>query len=113
MSWFGNQPFPSYELNNNNAKIKTTKERIEKLQAVKEIGTKETETDFCKVIENTEAMRIQLIFDGKPDDQTRDILKSNGFKWAPSQGAWQRQLTDNARYSTKKVLEQLNKLKTA
>ena len=23
-------------------------------------------------------------------------LKSNGFRWAPSVGAWQRQLTDNA-----------------
>ena len=27
---------------------------------------------------------------------TRAELKSNGFRWAPSVGAWQRQLTDNA-----------------
>lgn len=26
-------------------------------------------------------------------------MKSNGFKWAPSQGAWQRQLTKNAIYA--------------
>ena len=35
----------------------------------------------------------------------REVLKSNGFKWAPSQGAWQRQLTNNARYALKKVIE--------
>ena len=33
---------------------------------------------------------------GKPDADTRAELKSSGFRWAPSVGAWQRQLTDNA-----------------
>lgn len=103
-----NRPFESYALTNNNAKIKATKERLELLQKAKAEPIKEVEqSDICKVVENTEIMRIQLIFDGKPDEETRTILKSNGFKWAPSQGAWQRQLTDNARYSTKKALEQL------
>jgi hypothetical protein len=48
-------------------------------------------------------MRLQLFFDGKPDENTRSILKSNGFKWAPSQGAWQRQLNSNAKYALEKV----------
>ena len=30
------------------------------------------------------------------DADTRAELKSSGFRWAPSVGAWQRQLTDNA-----------------
>lgn len=34
-------------------------------------------------------------------EATRSILKSNGFRWSPSQGAWQRQLTNNARYALK------------
>lgn len=109
-SWYGS-PYGSFSLTNNNASIKATKQRLEALQKAKEEGTKETiQTDICKVVENTELMRIQLLFDGKPDEQTRCILKSNGFRWSPSQGAWQRQLTDNARYSTKKVIEQLEKL---
>lgn len=111
-SWY-KVPYASFSLTNNNAKIKNTKERLEQLQKAKETPTQESETiqtDICKVIENTELMRIQLLFDGKPDEQTRSILKSNGFRWAPSQGAWQRQLTNNARYSTKKVIEQLEKL---
>ena len=40
--------------------------------------------------------RLQVFFDGKPDADTRAELKSSGFRWAPSVGAWQRQLTDNA-----------------
>lgn len=65
---------------------------------------------FCehfKVVENAEIDRLQLIFDGKPDEETRTILKQNAFKWAPSQTAWQRQLTDNARRSLESVIRQL------
>ena len=40
--------------------------------------------------------RLQLIFADKPDADTRQALKSEGFKWASSQGAWQRQLNQNA-----------------
>lgn len=63
--------------------------------------------DGIKVVENAEAMRIQLIFDGKPDEETRNLLKSNGFRWSPSFGAWQRQLNNNGIYATKSVLEKL------
>lgn len=103
-------PYLPYLLTNNNANIKRTRDRLESLKKVKEAGSQETECEFCKVVENTEIMRIQLIFDGKPEPQVRDILKSNGFKWAPSQGAWQRQLTNNAKYALKRVLEELKKL---
>lgn len=52
---------------------------------------------------NIEANRIQIIFDGKPDEDTRSELKSEAFKWAPSQGVWQRQLTDNAIRALKRI----------
>ena len=39
---------------------------------------------------------MQLLFDEKPPEDQRRALKSEGFKWAPSQGAWQRQLNQNA-----------------
>lgn len=107
---WGTAPFPSFRLTNNNAKIKNTKNRLARLQAAKSKPTEEIatlENDYCKVVENTEIMRIQLIFDGKPDAEVRKILKSNGFRWAPSQGAWQRQLTSNGKYATKQVLTEL------
>ena len=54
-----------------------------------------------------EDKRLQLKFPGKPDETTRSLLKSNGFRWSPREGAWQRQLTGNAEYSLKRVVEKL------
>ena len=56
---------------------------------------------------NTDINRLQLKFDGKPDESTRSILKSYGFRWSPREGAWQRQLTGNAEYSLKQIKEKL------
>lgn len=102
------QPFPSFELTSINSKIKRINQRIAELSEAKERGTTEAENEFCKVVENTEIMRLQLIFDGKPSEDVRAILKSHGFKWSPKNAAWQRQLTDNARYAAEKVLKQIS-----
>lgn len=104
------QPYPAYELTNNNACIKSTKERLARLSAVKERGTVEKDNQRFKVVENVEEMRLQLIFDSKPSDEIRCILKSNGYKWSPRSTAWQRQLTPNARYSVTKVLSAIESL---
>ena len=48
--------------------------------------------------------RLQILFDEKPDEDTRKALKSNGFRWSPKNGAWQRQLTDNAIRAAKTAL---------
>lgn len=99
--------YPAYLLSNNNANIRRLEERIKSLQATKSKGTQESENQFFKVVENTENMRLQLFFEGKPEQEVREVLKSNGFKWAPSQGAWQRQLTANAKYALKSVIKKL------
>lgn len=93
------QPFSSYELTNNNANIK----RLE--SKVKEVGKGFSGWEFNGgyAEANTELDRLQLFFDERPDEQQRAVLKSNGFKWAPSQEAWQRQLTDNAIYSAGRI----------
>jgi hypothetical protein len=102
-----------FSTTNINQEIKRNRDRLEEITRVKEAGTSETVYEDFTVIENTELMRLQIIFDGKPEPEVRDILKSNGFKWAPSQNAWQRQLTANAKYSLKRTIEQLKKLQTA
>lgn len=102
--------FGIFDLTNLSARIRQTKERLATLEKEKERGTKTTETDFCTIIENTEIMRLQLIFTEKPVENIRHVLKSNGFHWSPKNGAWQRQLTNNARYAAKKVLENLKTL---
>lgn len=109
----GRVGFPQYALQNNNANIHRVEDRLKSLKAAKEKGTQETENQFFKVVENTECMRLQLFFEDKPEPEIREILKSNGFRWAPSQSAWQRQLTGNARYALKRVIEQLEKMQEA
>lgn len=105
---FYGKPFPTYELTNSNANIKRVKQRIETLEAVKVSKPVEEEHDGYTYRENTEAMRVQLQFDGKPDDETRALLKRNGFRWAPSLGVWQRQLNDNGKYAAHRVMEALD-----
>ena len=51
-----------------------------------------------KVEANREDNRLQIYFEEKPDEKTRETLKENGFRWSPKAGAWQRQLNDNAIY---------------
>ena len=81
------------------------RERLAELESKAKAETKETERpDGINVVENAEADRLQIFFPGKPDSATIQNLKSRGFKWSPSNGCWQRQLTDNARYVLKYIL---------
>jgi len=91
--------FPGFTLSGNNAEMHRIQGRIKELSARKEQGNKELDINGVRVVQNAEVMRLQLFFDGKPAPATIAMLKSNAFKWAPSVGAWQRQLTANAIYS--------------
>lgn len=93
------QPYAPYMLTNNNANIQRIKKRIAELETKEELGYTGWQFGGGEAVVNTELDRLQLFFEGKPDENIRKQLKSNGFKWAPSQGAWQRQLNDNAIYS--------------
>lgn len=98
------KPFASYALSNNNSNIKRVRERIAELEKRQTEAVPEGWTfEGGEVVINTEMNRLQIIFDGKPDDDLRTELKRRGFRWAPSQGAWQRQLTDAAIFAAKKV----------
>jgi len=89
------QPFSSYDLTNNNSQIKRLRGKLSEVSR----GFEGWEFDGGRAEANTDMNRLQLFFDEQPDDSQRARLKANGFKWAPSQDAWQRQLTDNAIYS--------------
>lgn len=60
--------------------------------------------EIAKVIRNKEIMRLQLVFDGKPSEETRKVLKSNGFRWTPSHMAWQRLLNKNSELALKHLV---------
>jgi len=43
-----------------------------------------------EMVINIEINRVQFIFDDIPSPEKRALLKSHGFKWSPTQKAWQR-----------------------
>lgn len=107
----GRVGYPDYEMKNNNANIRRIKERIAALEKEAQQAAANTgpiKGDGYELVENADAGRIQFIFDGKPDGDTRALLKENGFRWAPSQGAWQRMLNDNGRSAAQRVMQALN-----
>ena len=106
----GMEKFGIFDTSNINQQIRSVKQRIERLEKEKSQGNVETESNGSfKVIENTDIMRLQIIFDGKPPAEARDLLKSHGFRWSPKNSAWQRQLTNNAKYAYKQIKEDLEK----
>ena len=70
-------------------------------------GGLKKETKLYKLDEDFADGRIRFRFDGKPRQEIIDIMKSRGFKWSPSNKAWQRQNTPNGVYSAKRVIEEL------
>lgn len=106
----GRLGFPDYALTNNNANIRRLEGRIKSLQETKSKGTQESENKFFKVKEDTDAMRVQLFFEGKPEPEVRDVLKHNGFRWAPSVGAWQRHLNANGKSAVRSVIRDLEEM---
>lgn len=108
----GRVGYPDYEMKNNNANIRRIKERIAGLEKEAQRAAENTgpvKGDGYELVENTDLGRIQFVFDGKPDDDTRALLKENGFRWAPSQGAWQRMLNDNGRSAAERVRRVLDR----
>lgn len=89
-------PYESYLLTNNNANIRQTKKRIEELSAKKETEFEGWSFEGGEVKMDLQANRLRVFFHEKPDRDTCSAMRHGGFRWAPSVGAWQRQLTNNA-----------------
>lgn len=97
------KPFQSWELSNNNAEIRRVHQRIESLTRANEVAYVGWEFDGGHVEANRDQGRLQVFFDGKPEADARQQLKEHGFRWAPSVGAWQRLLNDNAYYASDRI----------
>ena len=98
-----------------NRDIKEVEKRIAILEKNQSQGEKETLIEGGKIVYNGEAQRLQIFFDGIPSKEVREALKANAFKWAPTAKAWQRTLTENAKYAVNQYLIKTGilKLRTA
>lgn len=89
--------------------VKAAQQRVEQLEKRQALPHTETEHlgGRLRLVQDVEAQRYRLYFSGKPDAQTITQLKSAGLKWAPSVGAWQRQITPNAAAVIRKLIANL------
>ena len=101
--------FPTYQLQNNLAKIKDTQAAIERHKAMAEAEDKEIAFKGGRVVVCNSDERMRFYFDTIPSVEVRNLMKRNAFKWSPKNGAWQRQLTANCKFDTKRILAELNK----
>lgn len=111
-------PYPQYALTNDNQSIKRIEGRIAELKRLKSSdGSSDAlaeENEIYKLWADKEAMRIRIEFYmDRVDNEIYQMLKKKAFKHTPSLDGdhtrvFQRQLTDNAVYDTKRIKESLH-----
>lgn len=104
---FEKAPFQTWQLTNNNANIKRLEGRVKEMERKEQLSETVKQNEFPfeggRVVLNHEADRVQVFNDQKPPREKIDQMKRNGFKWSPSNGCWQRQLTGNGVYAANSV----------
>lgn len=113
---FGGMGYPSCRLTNNGAEIRRLKGRLatEQAKAAQAHAGTAAASEYdtltegrVRYEEHPDDNRVRLIFEDKPSEVTRATLKGHGFRWSPSNGAWQRILTPDAVYYARQVLKVL------
>jgi len=94
---------PSYVLSNLSQNIASVKKRIEHLERLAKVQESEWTFGENRVKIDKEDNRVKVYFPGKPSDEIRTELKSNGFRWSPYNNAWQRQISDWAVHKAKQI----------
>ena len=102
--------FPSYSLSNNLAKIKDTEAKIKRHTAMATMQDEVKTYQWGELHIDYSDERYRFVFDGKPAQEIIDLMKSNAFKWSRANGAWQRQITMNAKYAVQRMLDKLNEI---
>lgn len=106
--FLGRVGFAPYSLQNSNANIRRVEQRIRELERAAAAESREEEGRGYTYREDTEENRIMFLFPGKPDDDTRQLLKGHGFRWSPTRKAWVRMLNNRGRYAAMCVRERLD-----
>lgn len=83
---------PSYELQNNRGNMKRVEERITELEYMAERSEHQEKCEGFEIVEDKQEHRIKIIFPDKPSEYVRRQLRRHGFRWSPTNKAWQRHL---------------------
>ena len=105
--------YARFELSNNNAQIARITKRIAQLNANAKRVDAEIIGQGYKCSQDTAENRVMFVFDAKPGEAMRTILKNNAFKWSPNRNAWLRMLNNASVWAAKEVMKALDQMTSA
>ncbi len=106
---YGDAGIPRYRIANRGANIRRLEKRIAELRAKAAAPVREPITGpGYAIVEDRDANRVQIRFDARPPAATVAALKARGFRWAPSENAWQRQASNGAWHAAQAVAASLD-----
>lgn len=108
---FGGAGFPCFTLTNNNANINRLKKRLNYVEKLASVGTSEIEINGIKIVDNQDQNRLQIFFPDIPSPEVRSELKHSGFRWSPTNKAWQSYRSASANWKAKQIVNKLNEVK--
>jgi hypothetical protein len=109
LDFCGRVGFPDYALQNNNANVRRIRERIEEMQerSQQTADPQPITGQGFQISEDRADNRILIIFDAKPPQPIRELLKRSGWRWSPTREAWVRMLNNAGRASAQYVTQKL------
>jgi len=96
--------FASYSLTNNNARIKSAKQKVLIMKSRISIKESFEPIHFEGGVINIEADRVTITHDDKPDREVIEKIKSRGFHWSRNYSCWSRKHTARALIDAKEIM---------
>ena len=97
-------PIESFQFSNLSGNIVTVKKRIAYLEAQAARPELDIEINGTRLWIDKEENRLKIEFTRIPSEEIRSQLKSNGFRWSPTNKAWQRQPNNYALRKAKEII---------
>ena len=96
-------PYPGTFFKQNYETMRRLQSNLDRVEQKPETLFKGWQFEGGKAVANLANNRLQLLFNEKPNEQQRNMLKQNGFKWAPTAEAWQRPLDPKTMAAADKI----------
>ena len=102
-SWDKNHPFPSYALTNIGARIRQAAKRTEQIERAAAIPASVEEINGVRVGVDPLGNRVSLTFGARLSKDNYKRVRSGGFVWSPTRGAFVRKLSNGAVYNAREL----------
>lgn len=100
-------PFPTYALSNIGARIRDAAKRAEHIEKVAEMEPSTETVGLATVSVDPEDNRVSIAFPSRLTKPDYQMVRSAGFVWSPSRGAFVRKLSTGAVYWAKDVAKRI------